>query len=129
MSTEAGKVTREHVETFVADRALQARDRLQPIPSPRELSAFLVEEGELQASPMARVKPPSVLEEQVSVIADGDLRGLLKAAEGTDLEDRQDTAMIRLLVDSGIRAAELVNPRLGDLDLQVGYLQPANYWQ
>ncbi|MGH9077091.1 MAG: tyrosine-type recombinase/integrase [Acidimicrobiales bacterium] len=122
MPTEATKLTREHVETFVADlleryKPATASNRYRAL---GRLFAFLIEEGELTASPMARMKPPTIPEDQVPVISDDDLRRLLAAAHGTDFEARRDMAMIRLLVDTGMRAAELVNLKVEDLDLDLG---------
>lgn len=45
---------------------------------------FLVEAGEIKASPMARMKPPNVEEEEVPAISDADLQKLLKACDGKE---------------------------------------------
>lgn len=122
MPTEAARLTREHVETFIATlleryKPATASNRYRAL---GRLFAFLVGEGELAASPMARMKPPTIPEDQVPVVSDDDLCRLLAVANGTDFEDGRDTAMIRLLIDTGMRAAELVNLKVKDLDLDLG---------
>jgi site-specific recombinase XerD len=48
------------------------------------------------------------------------LRELLGHCAGKDFTARRDTAILLLLVDTGIRAAELVDLQLGDVDLDLG---------
>ncbi len=122
MPTEVAKLTSEHVETFINEllerhKPATASNRYRAL---ARLCAFLVEEGEVTGSPMARMSPPSVPEDQVPVISDDDLRRLLAAADGNDFDARRDTAMLRLLIGTGMRAAELVNLGLKDIDLDLG---------
>jgi site-specific recombinase XerD len=121
MPTEASEVRREHVESFIAEllekfKPATASNRYRAL---SRLFDFLVEEGELEHSPMARMKPPTIPEGSVPVISDGDLAKLLQTAAGKTFEDRRDTAMLRLLIDTGMRASELLHLRLSDLDLDL----------
>lgn len=69
----------------------------------RALCSFLVAKGEIPASPMAGLRPPNVPEHPVPVLADDEIRKLLKAAAA--LADpfvaRRDEAMLRMLADTG----------------------------
>lgn len=117
MPTAAVKVKREHIEMFMEHllgrwRPATANNRYRAL---AQLFRWLEEEGETRQSPMARMSPPKVPETPVR-----ELRSLLKACEGTAFDDRRDTAIIRLLIDTGMRASELVNLRVGDLDLDMG---------
>jgi len=78
---------------------------------------WLTDEGELATSPMAGMPVPSVPDRPVPVITDDELVRLLKACAGREFVDRRDEAMIRLLLDTGIRISELTGLKLGDLDL------------
>jgi hypothetical protein len=80
--------------------------------------AWLEEEGEITADPMAKMKPPVIPEQPIPVVPDDALRRLFAACAGKDFEARRDTAMIMLLLDSGARRAELVGLRLEDLDFE-----------
>jgi site-specific recombinase XerD len=65
MPTDAAKVTREHVEAFVA-HLLETRKPATGANRYRALQAFfkfLSEEGEVAASPMVNMKPPKVPED------------------------------------------------------------------
>ncbi len=86
----------------------------------QQLWRFLVEDGEITRSPMERMRPPAVPEQPVPVLTDAELTRLLKAAAGSSFEGRRDTAILRLLVDTGMRAAELVGLALEDADFEQG---------
>lgn len=119
MPTEATAITREHVETFI-EHLLAIRSAATANTRYRSLSrlfGYLVDEGEITDSPMAKMKPPKVPEELVPVLSDDDLRKLLKACEGKEIEARRDTAIIRLFVDTGMRLGELAGLKLEDVDL------------
>jgi site-specific recombinase XerC len=80
--------------------------------------AWLEDEGEIAADPMAKMKPPAIPEQPVPVLPDEALRRLFAACAGKDFEARRDTAMIMLLLDSGARRAELVGLCVEDLDFE-----------
>jgi integrase len=56
----------------------------------------------------------------VPVISDDELTALLKACAGTEFADRRDEALIRLLLDCGVRISEACGLRVDDLDLDQG---------
>ncbi len=67
---------------------------------------------------MAGMKPPHVPEEPVPILRPEELKRLLAACEGKGFEDRRDMAIIRLLIDSGMRVGELTGMNLGDVDFE-----------
>jgi site-specific recombinase XerD len=86
----------------------------------RGLHAFFkwaVAEGDLEASPMGGMRPPQLSEQPVDVVGPEHLARLLKACEGRDFTSRRDTAVILLLVDTGMRRAECAGMTLDDVDL------------
>jgi integrase len=83
----------------------------------QQLMAWLVDEGEVDVSPMARMKAPIVPEVPVPVLTDDQLRALLATCDGREFMDRRDAAIIRLLVDTGGRRAEVAALHVDDVDL------------
>jgi site-specific recombinase XerD len=119
MPTEAARLTREHVEAFV-EHLVATRSPATANNRYRSLQAlfnFLVDFGEITDTPMAKMKPPKVPETPVPVLSEDSLRALLKTANGSTFEDRRDTAIMRLFMDTGLRLSELANLRLEDIDL------------
>jgi len=109
MPDDPSKITREHVETFLADFAeghmpATTQTRYKCL---RLFFSFLLEEGEIRSHPMINMKPPSIPEMPVPVFSVEQLEVLLKTAEGNDFESRRDMAILRLFMDSGMRRGEL----------------------
>jgi integrase len=77
---------------------------------------WLCEEGETIRSPMERMSAPAVPEQPVPVLDDATIIKLLDSCRGNTFENRRDTAIIRLLLDTGMRCGELVAINVEDLD-------------
>ena len=115
----ASELEREHIQAFIAHQLARwkpatAHNRY------RGLHAFFkwtVTEGDLQSSPMDGMKPPQLPEQPVEAVRPEHLARLLKTCEGRDFTSRRDTAIILLLVDTGMRRAECVGMTLDDVDL------------
>lgn len=119
MPTDPANIHREHVEAFIVDQLARwkpatANNRFRAL---QQWFKWLRDEGEITESPMARMKPPLVPETPVPVLAEDDIRALLKACEGRSFEQRRDTAIISLLLDTGMRRGELVGLTVEDLDM------------
>ena len=81
---------------------------------------WLVEEGELDRDPMARIDPPAVAEIPVPVLSVDQERALLgTCGKGRNraFVDVRDEALLRLFMDSGPRRKEVIGLALGDVDL------------
>lgn len=114
MPTTLGAIRREHIETWIVAMQDAGQRPASVSVRYRGLQAFwqwAVSEGEIRESPMARMRPPAVPEEPPQVMREDDQRRLLHACEGSGYEERRDTAIIRLLLDTGMRRAELVGLR------------------
>jgi integrase len=64
--------------------------------------------------------PPKLHEKPVPVIRDADLRALPEACAGCSFEDRRDTAIPRLFMNTGARLSEVAGLGLDDVDLDHG---------
>jgi site-specific recombinase XerD len=125
MPTVARSITREHVEAWLV--SLQAAGRTPATvrvrhASLRQFFNFLVEEGKIPDTPMRNVRAPAVPEQPVDVLAEDDIRALLATCKSRRFEDMRDAAIIRVLIDTGIRRGELVGLTLEDVDLGLGVL-------
>jgi site-specific recombinase XerD len=121
MPAQVGRIERKHVEAFIIEQ--QARHSPatanQRYRSLAQIFKFLLEEGEITASPMANMRPPRVPEVPVPVIDDAKLRKLLDAAEGKSFELRRDTALLRMFIDTGARLSEIAGLVVEDLDRDI----------
>jgi site-specific recombinase XerD len=118
MPREVANLRREHVEAFIEDQLAHHRPTTAAVRyrSLQQFYRWLVEEGEIRESPMAKMRPPTVPETPPPVLREDELRRLLAACEGQGFDERRDTAIVWLLVDTGVRRAELANLRIDDID-------------
>lgn len=79
---------------------------------------WLVDEGEIKAHPMDGMGMPEIPDKPVPILTDDDLAALIKACAGTRWYDRRDLAVVRFLLDTGVRVSELAGLDLDDLDQQ-----------
>jgi integrase/recombinase XerC len=118
MPTDIEALSREHVESFVADQL----DRWKPTTASvryRALQAFftwLVNEDEITVSPMAKMKPPKLDDIPPEVLNEERIRALLAICEGKDFVSRRDTAIVRMLLDTGLRREEMASLTLEMID-------------
>lgn len=83
----------------------------------RRFSAWLAEEGEQEADPIAGMKAPKIDQPVTEPLTDDQLRAMLAACKGPGLMDKRDEAIVRLMYTTGARAGEVVALRLEDLRL------------
>lgn len=93
----------------------------------RRFSAWLTDEGELPVDPFLGVKAPKLDDRVIEPLTDDELRALIRACQppkGAEpkvaLRFRRDEAIVRLMIDAGLRAGEVVALELDDLDLPAG---------
>ena len=84
---------------------------------------WMVNEGELDRSPMDRTKPPILPEKPIPVVTDESLKNLFASCRGKDFTSLRDTAIIRVLFDTGARLSEVANLILDDIDLDLRMIQ------
>ena len=133
MPRDVASITREHVEAFITHllerwKPATANNRYRGLQS---FFRWLVEEGEIGESPMARMKPPRVPDNPPDVLREEELWALLRTCErGPAFEDRRDAAILRVFIDTGARRAEIAGLRwnpgddeVHDVDLDRGLLR------
>ncbi|WP_326547036.1 tyrosine-type recombinase/integrase [Mycolicibacterium sp. ND9-15] len=114
---------RDLMKAFVADLlddgAEPATARARQL-GMRRFSAWLAEEGEIDADPLLGLKAPRLDAKVVNSLTDDELRRLIKACSGKDFRDRRDEAIVRLMLETGMRAGELIGLTLDAIDLERG---------
>jgi site-specific recombinase XerD len=119
MPRDLRAIRREHVEAWIVGLQDSGQAAASVSLYYRSLQPFwkwAVSEEEVSRSPMEKMRPPLVPETPPPVLRDEDLSALLNTCRGSSFMDRRDAAIIRLLVDTGIRRAELVGLKVTDID-------------
>jgi site-specific recombinase XerD len=119
-------IKREHVEAWLAalvDRGLSPATVSRAYRDLQQLWRWLLDDGEIQRSPMERMRPPLVPEQPVPLIAETDLAKLVAACKGNTYENRRDTALVRVFIDTGMRLSEIAGLGMDDVDFEMDTLQ------
>jgi site-specific recombinase XerD len=132
MPTEVAALRREHVESFIEDQLANwkpttAANRYSGI---QAFFKWLVDEGEIRESPMARMRKPKLPEAPPPVLSEDQLKAVLAACDGQNFEERRDMALVRLFLGTGARLSEIANLRWApddetsnDVDLDMGIIR------
>lgn len=119
-------ITKRDVEAWIVDHRAAGiaentiRNRWVAL---RNLYGWAHAEGEIDPNPLAEIVVARPNPPAPDTISDDNLRKLLKACEGTDFYARRDTALIRLLLSTGLRVSEAVDLTLADVDLNTRILR------
>lgn len=118
MPTVLTHITREHIESWLLDvrqrgSASTARSYYKGV---QAYCKWCLEEGELTRSPMERIVCPTVPIVPPALLSDADIKALLKVCEGKGFAARRDTAIIRLLDNTGMRRFEIGGIKLEHVD-------------
>src|SRR5436309_1907246 len=103
MPTQVAGIRREHIEASLVDLLSRfkpgtANNRYRCL---QAFFKFLLEEGEITQSPMARMRPPMVPEQAPRFLSEDEVKALLKARDGKGFVERRDKALILTYFDTG----------------------------
>jgi len=122
-TTAIDEITTGHLTRFLDSE--QRRANLKPaslsviLRTLRRFFAYAVEQGHITSSPAKAVMAPRIVVEPVQFLSDDQLALLLATiARDKTVEGVRDTAMVRVLMDTGLRRGELMALRVTeDIDL------------
>lgn len=113
-------VTKAHVEAFQG-WMIETRSASTALNKHKGLQQFfkwlLVDEQDIERSPMERVKQPKTQKKLIPVIRDDETAKVLGTCKGKDFVRLRDEAIIRLYYNTGARLSEVGNLVLDDVDL------------
>jgi integrase/recombinase XerC len=112
-------VTKRHVVSFQAwmVESRSAGTAMNKHKSLLRFFSWLVEEGELSCSPMARVPRPKLEQKLIPIMTVDETRQLLAVCQGTGFAQVRDQALIRMYCSTGARLAEIGGLLVADVDM------------
>ena len=113
------EVTRAHVEAFQA-WMIETRSASTVLNKHKGLQQFfkwlMLDEGEIDRSPMERVRQPKLPEKLIPVVRDEETSKVLGTCRGREFAQLRDEAVICLYCNTGARLSEVGNLLLDDID-------------
>jgi site-specific recombinase XerD len=98
---------------FLAERRLSGVSRARKVAALREYFRYLVDHGQLQASPMIGIETPKREKNDRTALARDEYTVMLSYAGG----NTRDYAILQVFLQTGLRVSELVDLRIDDVDL------------
>ena len=98
------------------------RSRARALSALKMLHRFLVVEGYCQQNPTAIIEAPKGVVRLPKVLSGREVEALLCSTLDTGAGELRDAAMLQLLYATGLRVSELVGLKLGEVNIQAGYL-------
>ena len=114
-------VDKPHIEEFLG-WMIETRSASTAANKYRALQQFyryLFEEEEIERSPFDRLKQPKAPKKLIPILSDDKLAALLADCKGKSLVQLRDEAIVRVLVDTGGRLAEITNQDLDSMDMAI----------
>jgi site-specific recombinase XerD len=112
-------MTRENLKRWVLDAAgrWEASTTNTKIAGVRSFGRWLVDEEYLTDNPASNLPTPTVVEVPPEVLSDVQLKSILAWCNGRSFLERRDHALIRVLLDTGVRVSELCQMTVSGTDL------------
>jgi integrase/recombinase XerD len=119
------KAKRENVQKFLAETlkgGTDARSVTRKIFTLRRFYCFLLDEGKIKKDPTLGIPLPKRDRKVQYAATQAEVEAMV-ASLGVSAIDLRDRAILLLLFGSGLRASELINLKLPDIDLETGIVQ------
>lgn len=120
---QPAEITAPHVQRYIAhliDTGSEANTARLRLASLRAFTKWMVEDGELDDDPLVRLRPPKIPRKVVDALTDEQLKAMLRVCKGKRFQDKRDEAALRLMAETGLRAGEVVDLSVADVDVSRG---------
>lgn len=88
----------------------------------KSLYHYLYKEGKVQDDISGMLKAPKIEKKLPEILTTEEVNRLLDQPKGASLKEIRDRAMLEVLYATGIRVSELINLKVSDVNVQVGYV-------
>lgn len=88
----------------------------------RSMYRFLQNEGTITSDPTAQLHSFKIEKKLPEVLTNEEVENLLNQPDITELKGCRDKAMLELLYATGIRVSEMIDLKLSDVDMDIGYI-------
>ena len=110
---------------YLEDENMSAATVSRNIASLRSFYRFLLRQKAIHEDPTENLKSPKVEKKAPEILTADEVERLLAQPDRKTDKGIRDRAMLQLLYATGIRVSELVHLKMGDVNLEMGYISCA----
>ena len=117
------QLDRATVQRFIAallDNGAEPNTAVSRQAALKGFSAWLAEEAEIDRDDLQGMRRPKVDSKITRALTEDQIKRFIKACQGNSFLDRRDEAIVRLMLETGMRASELVGLQMSDVDVMRG---------
>lgn len=123
--TDCGKVTKTALNSyilFLEKEGKAASTVSRALASTRSFFGWLFKEGRIRRDPADSMHAPKIEKKVPVILTVDEVTKLLEQPSGANPKEIRDKAMLELLYATGIRVTELVNLKLSDVNMSIGFI-------
>jgi integrase/recombinase XerD len=120
------KINKDDITSFMLsqkDGGLSVRSISRALAAIKMLHRFVLREGFSHSDPTTFLESPKLWKRIPEVLSVSEVETMIKEAVPRDREGIRDNCILELLYASGMRVSELTNLRIGDINLEVGFIR------
>jgi len=122
----SAKVAREHVSSFLFDlkkQNMSATSICRNLAAVKMFHRFLVRENLSPEDPTTLVDTPKLWQRMPSVLTQGEIEAMIKAASGKKAQQIRDQAILEIFYASGLRVSELSDLKTTSVNFDAGFVR------
>jgi integrase/recombinase XerD len=123
---DIGNVKREQITQFMYDQkknGLSTNSICRNLAAIKMFHRFLVRERHVKEDPTNLVDTPKLWKRVPEVLTSAEIESMINAAKGADWQVLRDKAILELFYASGMRVSELLNLKMENVNLELGYVR------
>jgi len=122
---EVKQVKRDHITDFMyyqKKKGLSANSICRSLAAIKMFHRFLVRERLIAEDPTHLVETPKTWKKVPDVLATAEIESMINAVKGKGWQVVRDKAILELFYASGMRVSELLNLKVDNINLELGYV-------
>ena len=121
--TDVNDITEDDLNAYTASlkaAGMSPATISRNIASIKALFIYMTRKGIVKKNPSISLKSPKISKKSPKILTEKEIEKLLSQPRNDNPKGLRDKAMMELLYSTGMRVSELVNLKLGDVDMEAG---------
>ncbi|MFC1703726.1 site-specific tyrosine recombinase XerD [Candidatus Omnitrophota bacterium] len=124
--SDPNRITREEVSSFMftqKDKGLSMNSISRNLVAIKVFHRFLAREGFIKEDRTSLIDSPRLWKRIPEVLSRDEIESIIKSVYPRDTASIRDKALVELMYATGMRVSEVVNTKLDDVNLEIGFIR------